>query len=473
MADKFLEVFNMSVTAGWLVLAIIVLRFLLKKAPKGVICFLWLLVALRLIIPSTFESVMSFIPSAEVVTEESLYSDTSMVNTGIPIVDNSVNPVISKTLEPESGNSVNLMQVVIYVASYVWVVGMICMGLYAAVSYIRLRIKVREGVEDGKRIWLCDRIATPFILGVVRPKIYIPSSVEEKDKEFVIAHEKAHLKRKDHWWKPLGFALLTVYWFNPLMWVAYILLCKDIEYACDENVLKRLGTDCKKDYTNALINCSVSRRTVVVCALAFVEVGVKDRIKFVLSYKKPAVFMVVLASIVCVIFTVGFMTDPKEIRYYGRNFTEKELYTNLELCLSEYSISKIPELEINKDGMEEQDNSKHEVEKEGYELAFITAVEDEDGIKIIADFVDWISDNSQPNGFQIINSSEDNYTYYTDENTEYLIYYYFDGATYEKDGSHYSINEDNFIRYLNESYCLFWIKAENDLISEVVEQYVP
>lgn len=346
MEALFLKLFNMSVTASWLVLAVVVLRFLLKKAPKSMICFLWLLVAVRLIFPISIESVVSLIPSTETITEESLYSDTPVIDSGINAVNDRVNPVISESLAPEAGDSVNPMQVIICVASYIWVIGMGCMLLYAFISYIKLRVKVREAVIDGDKIWLCDRINTPFILGVIRPRIYIPSYVEEKDKEYVIAHERAHLKRKDHWWKPLGFVLLTVYWFNPVMWVAYILLCKDIEYACDEKVLNERGTECKKEYSNALINCSVSRINVAVCPLAFGEVGVKDRIKSVLGYKQPAFWMIIGALIICIAFIVVFMTNPKSIRHCGSDMTADELNENYEDCLKEYSVNEFPELVI-------------------------------------------------------------------------------------------------------------------------------
>lgn len=349
MEALFLKLFNMSITASWLVLAVIVLRLLLKKAPKAFVCFLWLLVAIRLIFPISIESVVSLIPSTETITEESLYSATPVIDSGIGVVNDRINPVISESLAPEIGASVNPLQVIVYAASYIWVIGMLGMLVYAVVSYLRLWFKVREAVVDGDRIWLCDRISTPFILGIIRPRIYIPSWVEKDDMEYVIAHERAHLKRKDHWWKPLGFILLTVYWFNPVMWVAYILLCKDIECACDEKVLNELGVDCRKEYSNALVNCSVSRRSVAVCPLAFGEVGVKDRIKSVLSYKKPAFWVIMIALILCAVFVIVFMTNPSSnIRdmNYGKYITMDELYENFEICLNKYSIEQTPRFDV-------------------------------------------------------------------------------------------------------------------------------
>lgn len=345
MEALFLKLFNMSITAAWVVLAVVVLRLLLKKAPKSMICFLWLLVAVRLIFPISIESVVSLIPSTETITEESLYSATPVIDSGIGVVNDRINPVISESLAPEIGASVNPMQVIVYAASYIWVIGMVGMLIYAVVSYFRLWIKVKEAVVDGERIWLCDRISTPFILGIIRPRIYIPSWVEKDDKEYVIAHERAHLKRKDHWWKPLGFLLLTVYWFNPVMWLAYVLLCKDIEYACDEKVIEDLGVECKKDYSNALVNCSVSRKSVAMCPLAFGETGVKSRIKSILNYKEPAFWAVTIGIILCIVFTIMFMTDPITIKHFGNDITKEELKENFEDCLKLFSISEVPEFD--------------------------------------------------------------------------------------------------------------------------------
>lgn len=227
MEAIFLKILNMSITASWLVLAVIVLRLLLKKAPKAISVFMWALVGIRLVCPFSFESILSLIPSAETIPENIIYSDAPAIHSGIPLVNSTVNPIISENLAPDVGASVNPMQIIAFAATIVWVVGIVAMILYTVISYFRIHRKVREAVPYQDNIWLCDHIDTPFILGVIRPRIYLPSSMNEQDIEYVIAHEKAHLKRHDHWWKPLGFLLLTVYWFNPVLWIAYILLCKD------------------------------------------------------------------------------------------------------------------------------------------------------------------------------------------------------------------------------------------------------
>ncbi len=310
MDALFLKLLNMSITASYLCLAVLLVRLLLKKAPKAISCALWALVGLRLLFPFSLESVLSLIPSAEPLPEDILLSPTPTINSGIPAINSVVNPVISGSLAPNPGDSVNPMQVITTVAGYVWVIGMIAMLVYMLITYLRVRGKVTEAVKIEGNVYECDHVDTPFILGVIRPRIYLPSSMNEADRAFVIAHEQAHLRRLDHVWKPLGFLLLTVYWFNPLLWLGYVLLCRDIELACDEKVIRELGTDIKKQYSETLINCSVPRRAISACPLAFGEVGVKGRIKSVLNYKKPAFWIILVAVVALVVTGVCFLTDP-------------------------------------------------------------------------------------------------------------------------------------------------------------------
>ena len=311
MDSLFINLLNMSITASWLVLAVVVLRFLLKKAPKWINTVLWAFVGFRLVCPFSFESIFSIIPSTRTIPQDIIYSSSPAIHSGIPALNNTINPIISETFAPDVTSSANPLQIITAIASAVWLLGIIAMVLYAGISYFRLHKKVSEGVVLKDNIWLCDRIDTPFILGIFKPRIFLPSGISESDTEYVIAHERAHLRRRDHWWKPLGFLLLTVYWFNPVMWLAYILLCRDIELACDEKVIKEMGTDIKKSYSEALINCSISRRTVSACPLAFGETGIKDRIKSVLSYKKPTLWVIVIALISCVVVGVCFLTNPE------------------------------------------------------------------------------------------------------------------------------------------------------------------
>ena len=310
MEAVFLKILNMSITASWIVLAVIVVRFLLKKAPKWITVLMWGLVGIRLVCPFSLESVFSLIPSAETVPSDILYTDTPTIHSGVTAFNSVVNPIISESLAPAAGASVNPMQVITFIASIIWIMGIAAMLIYTAISYLRIHKRVKEAVPFQENIRLCDHVDTPFILGVIRPRIFLPSAMNEQDMEYVIAHEKAHLKRHDHWWKPLGFLLLTIYWFHPIVWIAYILLCRDIELACDEKVIRDMGTENKKPYSNVLINYSVPRRGIAACPLAFGEVGVKGRVKSVLNYKKPAFWIIVVAVVSCIIVAVCFLTNP-------------------------------------------------------------------------------------------------------------------------------------------------------------------
>ena len=322
MTAVFIKLLNMSITASWLILAVILLRIILKKAPKWIRCILWGLVAFRLICPISMESIFSLLPSAETIPQDIMYAQKPMLHTGVRAINSVVNPYISERMAPEVGNSVNPMQVVMSLGTIIWIVGMIGMFVYALISYMRIKRKADVSLSVKENIYLCDYIDTPFVLGVFCPRIYLPSSLAEDDKaEFVIAHEKAHIRRRDHWWKPFGFLLLTVYWFNPLIWVAYILLCRDIELACDEHVIGSLKEGEKKTYSEALLTCSMRasgfhRNMISACPLAFGEVGVKERVKTVLHYKRPAFWLVVLAVLACIVAAICFLTNPKESTDY-------------------------------------------------------------------------------------------------------------------------------------------------------------
>ena len=310
MENVFLHLFNMSITAGWLVLAVVVLRLLLKKAPKWLTCLLWVLVAVRLVCPFSIESVLSLIPSAETVPPDTFFYETPVIDSGVPVVDSVINPVLSGSLAPTPMNSVNPTQVLTFIAALVWVAGMVAMAIYALVSTLRLRYKVRESVHLERNIRQCDHIATPFILGVFRPRIYLPTLLGAAEAVSVTAHEQAHLSRRDHWWKPLGFLLLTVYWFNPLLWVGYVLLCRDIEAACDQRVVRDMDAEGRKEYSRVLLACSAPRHLVTACPLAFGETGVKSRVKSVLNYKKPAFWLVITAIVATVVAAVCLLTNP-------------------------------------------------------------------------------------------------------------------------------------------------------------------
>ncbi len=307
----FLKIVNMSLTASWLVLAVVLLRLLLKKAPKSLRCVLWALVGVRLVCPFSIESALSLIPSAQPIPETIVTDPAPAINSGLPAVNAVVNPIISESFIPAAGDSVNPLQVWLWVAALLWLVGIAVLFVYAAVSFWRVRRQVGACLHLRENVYLCDGLPSPFILGVIRPRIYLPTGLDEAATAHIIAHEQAHLHRRDHWWKPLGFLLLTVHWFNPVMWVAYVLLCRDIELACDERVVRALDEDGKAAYSRTLLACGARRRIVAACPLAFGEVGVKARVKSVLNYKKPAFWIILAAVVAAIAVAVGFLTNPK------------------------------------------------------------------------------------------------------------------------------------------------------------------
>ena len=311
MAAVFLKLLNLSISASWLVLAVLVLRLISKRSPKWMNVLLWGIVALRLVLPFSIESALSLIPSAETVSPAAVqFAPAPTITSGVSIIDNAVNPSLSEHFAAVPTASVNPLYVWAYLAGWVWLIGLGAMLLYALVSYLRLRRRVSVSLCVRENIYLCDAISSPFILGVVKPRIYLPSTLDEVQRQNVLAHEQAHLARRDHWWKPLGFALLAVYWFNPVLWLAYTLLCRDIELACDERVIRTMDESAVKTYSTVLLACSMPRKAVITCPLAFGEVGVKERVRNALHYKKPAFWVVAASVAVCVVVAVCFLTNP-------------------------------------------------------------------------------------------------------------------------------------------------------------------
>ncbi len=375
----FLKLLNMSIAASWLIIVVILLRLVLRKAPKWLICVLWGIVALRLAVPVSLESFFSLVPSAETFGLDSVqetqhdvknsritsvavhmqdigsnfqfaYNGNSFankagqpsdvenlsVNSGIPAIDKVLGSVLSETFAPASEESENILQKVLHMMGILWLGGFALIFSYGLFRYLRLQRKVREAVPLWRNIWICDAVSAPFILGFIRPRIYLSSSIQKEKMEYMISHEKAHLKRGDHWWKLLGYFLLAVYWFNPLSWAAYFLLCRDIEFACDEKVVNNRNLDWKKAYSEALLSCGMQKKLVTVCPLAFGEVGVKERVKKVIHYKKPAFLLMVITSVICIAAAVCFLTNTIE-----RNETEQAFAKNPEQDLNQKLVSGI------------------------------------------------------------------------------------------------------------------------------------
>ncbi|WP_343209908.1 M56 family metallopeptidase [Anaerolentibacter hominis] len=312
MNELFIKFVNMSVSASWLILAVLVLRILLKKAPKWLNPLLWGIVGIRLILPFSIQSALSLIPSAETISPDIMYAQEPAVHTGIPALNRILNPAITNSFAPEAAASANPLQIWTALASALWILGIAVMLLYTGISYLRLVRRMKTAVLLRDNIYQSEYALSPFVLGILRPRIYMPFQMPQKDAAHVIAHEQAHIRRHDHWIKPLGFLLLSLHWFNPLLWAAYILFCRDIELACDERVIKDLGTQQRADYSQALLSLSVPGKIIAACPLAFGEVGVKKRVKNVLHYKKPSFWLIILAVAACITVTVCFLTNPKD-----------------------------------------------------------------------------------------------------------------------------------------------------------------
>jgi len=322
MTELFLEILNRSVSASWLVLAVVLLRLTLKRIPKWINVLLWGLVAIRLLCPFTPESSLSLVPQVEPFAPTMrMELDTPQTATAIladpPSEAISTGTTYSPALPATETTPLTIVPPAApesqwdTVATAVWLVGIAAMSLYTAASYLRLRHRVRMAIRVKGNIYISEFVSSPFVLGIRKPRIYLPYHMNEQDRRHVIAHERSHIRRRDHWWKPLGFLLLTLHWFNPLMWLAYILLCRDIELACDERVIREMGTQQRADYSQALLHCSVTHRAIAACPLAFGEVGVKERVRNVLRYQKPAFWLVLISIALCAILAVCFLTDPK------------------------------------------------------------------------------------------------------------------------------------------------------------------
>lgn len=315
MGDIFLKLLNMSITANWLILAVLCVRLLFRKMPKWVNCILWGIVAIRLMVPFSVESEFSLQPSAEpikssTIVEGEILSYMPSIDSNLSMVDDVVNPILMENFAYDKSESVAPLQLLTEVASGVWLCGMIALFILSIGSMVRLRLLVREAVLYKDNLFICDQVRSPFILGIINPRIFLSSALSNEEIEYVMAHEKAHIKRKDHLWKPFAYLLLCIYWFNPLCWVAYILLCKDIELACDEKVIRDMSFIDKKEYSRVLLSCATQRNWIMVCPVAFGEVGVKERVKKVLNYKKPALLISIVAIIICIIVAICFLTNP-------------------------------------------------------------------------------------------------------------------------------------------------------------------
>lgn len=310
MTDLFLKMLNMGLTAGWLVLAVLLLRLLLRRAPGWVRYVLWALVGIRLVCPFAVQSVLSLIPGSTPIPADLPMAAEPAVQSGVDAVDQVINPILSAAFAPAPGDSVNPLQIWVSLAAIVWLAGVAALLLCALISFLRLRRKVAVSIPLEGRVYLCDHPAAPFILGLFRPRIYLPTGLSEGEIQDVLAHEQAHLARRDHWWKLLGFLLTAVYWVHPLIWLGYWLFCRDMELACDECVIRSMGEGEKRRYAETLVACSTGRSIQPFCPPTFGGPSIKARIRAVTRYKKPALWLIVAAIVASAAAAVCLLTDP-------------------------------------------------------------------------------------------------------------------------------------------------------------------
>lgn len=325
MEALFLKILSLSLGATYVAAAVIALRFLLKRTPKWIVCAMWGLVAIRLLCPFTLESAVSLAPSpdfrpvplisanqpeAPAQTPRPSAAQRASAGAVQAPTESPAQALTSAPAEtPEESQTPTQSRIALF--ARVWLLGVAGMLGYLIFSTLRLRRRVGVSIPMAENVRCSESVDTPFVLGLFRPTIYLPASVSPEDIPYVLAHERTHIRRRDHWWKPLGFVLLSVYWFNPVLWLAYILLCRDIEAACDERVIRDMAAEGRRAYSTALLHCSMSRDAITACPLAFGETGVKERIRAVASYKKPAFWTILAGIVLGTVIGVCFLTSPE------------------------------------------------------------------------------------------------------------------------------------------------------------------
>lgn len=361
MEKLFLQIINMSITASYVILFVIVLRFFLKKAPKVFSYALWAVVLLRLIIPISFQSIFSLVSiNTKTIPQDIVYAPTPQIQSGIRVIDRAVN---SSLPVPEVGASVNPMQIWITIGGIIWLIGLGALIIYSIIATMKLTKKLKSAKFIFNNIYETNNISTPFVFGILSPKIYLPIGISETEKSYIIKHEETHIKRFDHIIKFIAFLVVCIHWFNPLVWISFFLMGKDMELSCDEKVIKEMGNGIKKDYSNSLLSLSTGRRIVAGSPLAFGENNTKGRIKNILNYKKPGFWVTIVALVVIVAASIGLLSNPKNkeantpdvkdeltVEDYAKEFIEQQIsmFEDSDGAWQGFKIidSKITRLEI-------------------------------------------------------------------------------------------------------------------------------
>ena len=343
MRELFATILDNAWVAGIMILVIVLIRVFMKKMPKFIYPLLWGLVAVKLLVPFDIHSSFGVLPGEKTIEYSGKENAPVIVNTGLNIVDEGANDFIINTNSPSaSAEKWNYYDVCIYI----WLAGIMILLIYMLISYIVVRKVTSQSVVIEKRTSICDEIDSPFLLGIIRPHIFLPSGIEREKYEYILAHENMHIKRGDHIWKTLGFLLLSVYWFNPLCWIAYYLFCKDVEFACDEKVISRQDALWRANYCQTLLECcSAYSRKIMYVPLGFGEVGVKERVKKVMTYKKTKIGLAVILIIICGVIVICFGTrNNNSIAAEGTDKQEKA--TDKESTKQKEIVGQKPEINL-------------------------------------------------------------------------------------------------------------------------------
>ena len=423
MEQLFINVLNNAITVSVLIVAIIVVRALGKKMPKWSTCILWGIVAVKLVIPIPIESVLSVIPIGNPIPTNIVMEANPQISSGISSVDEIVNPVISRSFTPDPVASVNPLQIFFHIGALAWITGMIVMLTYALTTYMLVRKRVRASVKIAPRVYECDDISDSFILGTIAPKVYLSSELSEEAREYILKHEFAHLSRRDHIWKPLGFVILSVYWFNPLCWIAYILLCRDIEYACDEKVTKNIKKGEKAEYCRVLLENSMPRKMIAACPVTFGGIDVKNRVKNVVNYKKPAFWITTASIMACVAVGVCFATS-REVK----TVSEEQQLQKSEFENSVIASDGVVESEKKEDEAATSSNSIAIIDKENTSAGNLKDAEFTYNGNVISAMDDFETLDKALGGYDPDRSVEGFYAYGKEEKKD------FDLQVLEKDG---------------------------------------
>lgn len=349
MNNFFLTILNMSLTAGFVAIAVMLVRLLLKKTPKIFSYVLWTVVLFRLLCPFTFESPLSLMPhNTETISQDIVYSQNPVINSGIGVIDNTVYPSTHVSLPPVNpSTNANPIRVLLEIGSIIWILGIATLLSYMLITYLKLKYSLSTAILVCNNIYETDRIKTPLVLGLIKPRIIIPLNLSDSELGYIIKHEQTHIKRYDYIIKPIAFLALTVHWFNPIIWLSYFLMVKDMEMSCDESVVKHSNEDIRANYSNSLLSIS-TKQSGIFSPLAFGESNVKSRIKNVLSYKRPTFWVIIVTIMLVVAVSVGLMSNPADTSP-DKNIIDSEQLTNFAMeninqTIANYELN--PEIKI-------------------------------------------------------------------------------------------------------------------------------